>query len=1165
MGKWLVCIDVGGTFTDGWARSPVGDEIRCKVLSSGIIRTRVAGLDGNWIDCERPLSGHATGLEGFTLKSGGLVLDCNPLEGRLKLDRSSSIGETLELVSGEDAPLVAARILTGTAVGKTFPQMDLRVATTRGTNALLEGKGEPVTLITNQGFESLLEIRDQRRPDLFELAPAPRIPVIKEVIGIPGRLDRKSRELEGLELNLLESLGTSNVALALINSDTAPAHEKMVAEELRQREIEVSASHELAPVIRFWPRTETAVANAYLTPVMGAFIRELCKTLPETPLSLMSSAGQLREVGEFRPIDSLLSGPAGGVSGALALARSTGLDQVLTFDMGGTSTDVARIAGEPGYRYEQEIGPVRVLAPAVSIETVAAGGGSICQWRNDGLEVGPESAGSEPGPACYGRGGPLTVTDVNLLLGLMDESKAGIPINRQAAQDRLDELISEIEGHIDQEELLKGLRQIAIEHMAEALRQVSTRDGYDCRDHALIAFGGAGPQHACALAEKLGIRRILIPSDAGLLSAWGLHQAGNRELRTKQILKPLDDFQKNFASMIEELGKGGTIARCLHELRLQGQDSCLEIETKPDCSFAELVTLFETRYRLLNGDARPPGRKIEWVTARVELTGESPKIPLEQFDEGRLFEEASLEQDTFSTMVIEGGWRKRQGSRGSILLQQEATQQTQPQSILVVEEELYRRRFESVVEEMGILLKRTALSTNIKERLDYSCALLDARGFLVVNAPHIPVHLGALGLCVREVSKTHQWAAHETIVVNHPGFGGSHLPDVTVISAIFVKETLIGFVANRAHHAEIGGKTPGSMPPDAHCLAEEGIVIPPTLYSEIGEGFFAESRMPADNEADLAAQVSANQFGVSAMLKLALSGNVSGYMNALYERSAAILRQSLAGLKKCSAEDQLDDGSVIKVVISSGEKLTVDFRDSASTHPGNLNATPAIVRSAVLYALRLWVGDDLPLNEGLLESVDIITEEGILNPPLTSDPENCPAVVGGNVETSQRIVDVLLSGLGIQSNGQGTMNNFLFGNERFGFYETMGGGAGAGPGWDGRSACHVHMSNTAITDVEILEERYPVRVREFGIRRNSGGGGTWRGGDGLVREVEFLEKMTVSLITQRRTKKPLPNGESGRQMIFRNDKWDELLGVCSVEVEPGDRIRIETPGGGGWS
>jgi len=1165
MGKWLVRIDVGGTFTDGWARSPKGDEIRCKILSSGVIRSRVQWIDDDWIVCERALSTHSSGLEGFILKTGGAVLESDPCEGRLKIDRQVDLGETIELLSGEDAPLVAVRILTATAIGATFPEMDLRVATTRGTNALLEGKGEPVTLITNQGFESLLEIRDQRRPDLFELAPAPKISVLKEVIGIPGRLDREGGELEKLNLESLAGLKASNVALALINADAASDHEERVAEDLRQRNIEVSASHELAPVIRFWPRTETAVANAYLAPVMGAFIKGLRDKLPETPLSLMTSAGQLKKVDEFRPIDSLLSGPAGGVAGALALARSAGLDQVLTFDMGGTSTDVARIAGEAGYRYEQEVGPVKVLAPAVRIETVAAGGGSICQWRNNGLEVGPESAGSDPGPACYGRGGPLTVTDVNLLLGLMDESKAGIPIDRHAAQDRLDELALEIGGEIDQRELLRGLRQIAIEHMAEALRQVSTRDGYDCRDHALIAFGGAGPQHVCALAKELGIRRILIPSDAGLLSAWGLHQAGNRELRTHQILKPLDNFSESFQEVVAELGRGGTIARCLHEMRLQGQDSCLEIETDPNCSFAELLTLFEARYRLLNGSARPSERKIEWVTARVEIAGDYTEIPEERFDQGDLFEKRSLEQDAFSTLVIEAGWRKHQGSRGSVVLHQEVGHESQWHTLSVVEEELYRRRFESVVEEMGIFLKRTALSTNIKERLDYSCALLDAQGFLVVNAPHIPVHLGALGLCVREVSKRHQWSEGDTIVVNHPGFGGSHLPDVTVISPIFVDEMVIGYVANRAHHAEIGGKTPGSMPPDARCLAEEGIVIPPTLYSEIEEGFFADSRMPRDNEADLAAQVSANQFGVVAMQEMAQAGDVPGHMEALYERSAAILRQCLVELEKCEAEDQLDDGSVIKVVISRGEKLKVDFRGSAGTHPGNLNATPAIVRSAVLYALRLWVGEDLPLNEGLLEAVEIITEEGILDPPLVSDPENCPAVVGGNVETSQRVVDVLLTALGIQSSGQGTMNNLLFGNEQFGFYETMGGGAGAGPGWHGRSACHVHMSNTAITDVEVLEERYPVRVREFGIRENSGGEGRWRGGDGLIREIEFLEKMTVSLLTQRRTTVPNLNGKPGRQAIFRNEQWEELPGIGSVEVNPGDRIRIETPGGGGWS
>ena len=475
--------------------------------------------------------------------------------------------------------------------------------------------------------------------------------------------------------------------------------------------------------------------------------------------------------------------------------------------------------------------------------------------------------------------------------------------------------------------------------------------------------------------------------------------------------------------------------------------------------------------------------------------------------------------------------------------------------------------FEGVVEEMGELLRRTALSTNIKERLDYSCALLDAEGRLIVNAPHIPVHLGALGLCVRKVSVDRTWEEGNTVVVNHPAFGGSHLPDVTVISPVFVGDQLLGFVANRAHHAEIGGKTPGSMPPDGRCLADEGIVIPPTSIESIGDEFFRDSRSPADNLADLKAQVVANRYGVKALRKLADQSSVKVvvfHMRSVYGRSSMLLARALEEFGEASAEDKMDDGSVIRVKISKDEKLVVDFSGSADVHPGNLNATPAIVRSAVLYALRLWVRTDVPLNEGLLDQVEIVTEPGILDPPLTCDPEACPAVVGGNVETSQRVVDVLLEALGLQAHGQGTMNNFLFGNERFGFYETIGGGAGAGPGWHGRSGCHVHMTNTAITDIEILEERFPVRVREFGIRRGSGGQGEWRGGDGLVREIEFLEETTVSLLTQRRQLIPRPNGVPGRNLLLRDGQWQELKEIEKLVVKTGDRVRIETPGGGAW-
>jgi 5-oxoprolinase (ATP-hydrolysing) len=746
----------------------------------------------------------------------------------------------------------------------------------------------------------------------------------------------------------------------------------------------------------------------------------------------------------------------------------------------------------------------------------------------------------------------------------MDETRADIPLDRTAADGRLDELIQEIGKEMNRGELLEGLRKIAIGHMAEALRQVSTRDGYDCRDHTLVAFGGAGPQHACALARELGMKRILVPADAGLLSAWGLHQAADREIKVKQVLKLLDD---SISEELEQLREGRSIHRSLFELRLKGQDSSIEIEAGQRVSECELREAFETRYRELYGDARPVDREIEWVALRLELVGRAIDLEHEYFERGGLVEKLTLEQDGFSTLLLEKGWRIFRGTRGSIRLEWEGRDGLEGRAPAVVEAELFRRRFEGVVEEMGELLRRTALSTNIKERLDYSCALLDADGYLIVNAPHIPVHLGALGLCVRKVSVDRTWQEGDTVVVNHPAFGGSHLPDVTVISPVFLGDQLLGFVANRAHHAEIGGKTPGSMPPDGRCLADEGIVIPPTSIESIGDEFFKDSRSPADNLADLKAQIVANRYGVKALRKLADQSSVKVvvfHMRGVYDRSSMLLARALEEFGEASAEDQMDDGSVIRVKISKDEKLVVDFSGSADVHSGNLNATPAIVRSAVLYALRLWVRTDVPLNEGLLDQVEIVTDLGILDPPLTRDPEACPAVVGGNVETSQRVVDVLLEALGLQAHGQGTMNNFLFGNERFGFYETIGGGAGAGPGWHGRSGCHVHMTNTAITDIEVLEERFPVRVREFGIRRGSGGQGQWKGGDGLVREIEFLEETTVSLLTQRRQLIPRPNGVPGRNLLLRDGQWRELKGIEKLVVKAGDRVRIETPGGGAW-
>ncbi len=1206
---WLLRVDTGGTFTDGWARSPEGEERRCKVLSSGVLRTRVEELVG--AGCYR-LAGDFGAEDGllqkFATPGGGVVANWLRKERLLTVEGGQAFAEggLLELSAGEEAPILAARLLTSTPLDRSFPAIDFRLATTRATNALLERRGSEGVLIVTRGFEDLLRIRDQRRPHLFKLNQELPVPVFQRAVGIRERVSATGEVIESLDEEeiamLIESLRHESVevvAVALLNGYANPVHEKRLGKLLREAGIRfVSVSTELASSMRLLPRAETAAANAYLAPVMDRFVTVVGSRLGEGSLELLTSAGFLKGAEDYRPIDSLLSGPAGGVMGALSASRVAGYERILAFDMGGTSTDVARLEGAPSFRYEQAIGPVRVVAPAVRIETVAAGGGSICRWRNGGMEVGPESAGADPGPACYGRGGPLTITDVNLLLGCMETGKAGIPLEVGASQDRLEALKKEMQRDgvkpAPDQDLLEGLREIAVERMAEAIRKVSLREGYDPGDYLLVAFGGAGPQHACAVAEKLGISEILVPGDAGLLSAWGLHRSVRESIAERQILRKCGDLEDGWAGLLcelaqearDEVGETAQVSRYLCELRLWGQDSSLELEHEVAPDLDEILAAFHAKYEMLYGYRVPRDREVEMVAVRVVAAESLEELEIEEFAEpDEVVKRRGVRQDSFRTCVVELGWQFMQGSRGSLKLVRVTGPRRSTGWAPEVEAELFRCRFESVVEEMGELLRRSAISTNVKERLDYSCALLDGEGRLVVNAPHIPVHLGALGECVREVSRGHAWQEGDMVAVNHPGFGGSHLPDVTLISPVFSEGVLVAFVANRAHHAEIGGRTPGSMPAEAASLEEEGVVIAPFLLFEGGRDRFAEvkvlfrsatypSRMLSDNLADLAAQAAANRHGVKAVQSLLADAGqetVARNMARLYERAAAVMTDKLQELGVWRAADSLDDGTAIEVKIANTTGcLRVDFAGSGPVHPGNLNATPSIVRSAVLYVLRVWVGLDLPLNEGLLAAVQIEIPSGILNPEFTDDPSRCPAVVGGNVETSQRVVDVLLEALGLQANSQGTMNNFLFGTREFGYYETIGGGSGAGPGWDGLSGTHVHMSNTAITDPEILEHRFPVRLREFSLRRGSGGQGRWPGGDGLVRDIEFIEPMTVSVLTQRRETAPRGGGGGGdgvrgRQVLIRPDGSSEVLpAVYSFEVCSGERLRIETPGGGGW-
>jgi 5-oxoprolinase (ATP-hydrolysing) len=910
----------------------------------------------------------------------------------------------------------------------------------------------------------------------------------------------------------------------------------------------------------------------------------------------MTSAVGLVPASDFRPKDSLLSGPAGGLVGAAELARRAGFPKVLTFDMGGTSTDVARIDGPFTWRQEQEIGSARVFAPALKIETVAAGGGSICRWRNGRLEVGPESAGANPGPACYGRGGPLTLTDVNLLSGLMDPAKAGIPLDRTAAECRLEELLTDLrEAGEDTtaESLLAGLRDIAVETMAEAIRGVSVREGCDPRDFALLAFGGAGPQHACAVADRLGVSRVLVPADAGLLSAWGLERARRQEQRIKQVLKPLESGL-SLATEWQELASTTTIPdasfRWIADLRLTGQDSFLTVESASvDVVTAKLVADFVAEYQKLYGYPPPPGRPVELVALRVVAEEKSVESAAETFT-GDTTSGPLLLQDRFSTCFVPSGWAMLRGSHGTLLLENVGEEKVSSASHVLpsaVSAGLFRSRFEGIVTAMGEMLRRTALSTNVKERLDYSCGLLDAAGHLVASAPHVPVHLGALGVCVREVLRVLDPGPGDVVITNHPAFGGSHLPDVTLIAPVFDQQgKRIAFVANRAHHAEIGGKAPGSMPADARCLAEEGVVIAPRLLVQNGVPRFSEiesllrdapwpSRRISDNLADLEAQLASIHHGVRTLEDLAAAHGgeiVRNELRGILDRSAVLMAGRLRGLTlDRTVTSSFDDGTPLQLRLTAGNgKLVLDFTGTGDVHPRNLNATPAIVRSAVLFALRLWIGEDVPLNEGLLEAVETVIPPGILSPAFGDDPAHAPAVVGGNVETSQRLTDLLLEALDLAANGPGTMNNFLFGDERFGYYETLAGGSGAGPHHDGNSGRHVHMTNTAITDPEVMEHRFPVRLWKYGIRRNSGGAGKHQGGDGVIREVGFLRPLVVSFLTERRMAGPRgldggKDGSPGKQVRVHPDGSREVLpGAVTYRAEAGERVVIETPGGGGF-
>jgi 5-oxoprolinase (ATP-hydrolysing) len=1256
-----VWVDTGGTFTDCIAFAPDGSLRRAKVLSNSALRGVIVGQEGaQALRVQQQWDAPPNFIRGLslTLLDGSdrtaTVAGFNPVDGHIQLAESLPDvvrGTAFEVAFPEEPPVVAARLVTRTPVGESLPPLALRLATTRGTNALLTRRGVPPAFFVTAGFADLLEIGTQQRPDLFALDIQKPLPLYGEVVEVNERLDASGEVLRALDEEALSAAarrlvaaGITTAAVALLHSYRNPAHEQRVAEILHDAGFtDVSLSSQLSPFIKAVPRAETAVVNAYLSPIIAAYLDGVRSALsPETTLHIMTSAGGLVGAETFQPKDSLLSGPAGGIVGAARAGESAGFAKILAFDMGGTSTDVARFDGAFDYAWEHRVGDARLVAPALAIESVAAGGGSICAYDHQGLRVGPESAGASPGPACYGAGGPLTLTDVNLLLGRILPDRFEIPLLPEKARDAADALVMTLPADTDGATtapgaILEGLLDIANERMADAIRRVSVRQGYDPTEYALLSFGGAGGQHACAVAARLGVRTVLVPPDASLLSAWGIGQASIERFAERQVLRLLDsDSEAEVIHLLSELGDEAvnavaaegaardsvTVQRRIINLRLAGQETAQSIE------FDETVPLseaFARRFETVFGYPPPSDRSVEVESVRVvaaappirldtevhsregrtpepqtvkaRFAGQWQMVPLYERDSlrvGGAISGPALIAERHSITVVETGWQCRLHSNGTLILTHptadtDTTIRTAA-TIEAVASELFAARFAAIAEEMGEKIRQNSISTNVKERLDFSCALLGLDGALISTAAHIPVHLGALGACVRRLREMISMQPGDVIITNHPGCGGSHLPDVTVVTPVFDSESrLLGYVANRAHHAEIGGTRPGSMPPRATTLREEGVVLSPTYLVRAGESCLNEvchlletapypSRAVADNRADLEAALAANRRGATALIELAAkhgAETVWRYMDTLTGRAERLLRHALAALPdgEYTATEYLDDGTPLAVTITIvGDAATVDFTGTGPTHPGNLNATPAIAASATLYVLRLLVGESLPLNEGLLRPITLVLpEDTLVNPAFDlSDPARCPAVVGGNTETSQRLVDTLMKALGLAAGSQGTMNNVLWGTDAFGYYETVCGGAGATPNAPGAHAVHTHMTNTRITDVEIVERRYPVRVERFAIRHGSGGAGQHQGGDGIVRETTFLAPMALSVLTQRRTSGPYgmavgENGQPGRQRILRADGTVlELAPVDGCDVGPGDRLLLETPGGGGW-
>ncbi|WP_435242256.1 hydantoinase B/oxoprolinase family protein [Streptomyces cucumeris] len=1193
-GRWEFWIDRGGTFTDVVGKRPDGRLVTRKLLSHHPERHQDAAVAG--------------------------------------------IRQTLGLAPGE--PVRADRIAV------------VKMGTTVATNALLERTGEPTVLVVTEGFRDALRIAYQNRPRLFDRRIVLPEALYDRVIEVPERVDAHGGVVHPLDLGAATGAlraayrdGFRAAAVVLTHGYRHTAHERALATAARELGFtQISCSHEVSPLMKLVSRGDTTVVDAYLSPILRRYVEDVARELRGVRLMFMQSNGGLREAAHFRGKDAVLSGPAGGVVGMARSSREAGHDRVIGFDMGGTSTDVSHYAGEFERVFGTEVAGVRMRAPMMNIHTVAAGGGSVLHFDGRRYRVGPDSAGAVPGPACYRRGGPLTVTDANVMLGRVQPDHfpavfgphADRPMDADTVRERFTRLAEEIAAATGDrrgpEDVAAGFLDIAVLNMANAVKKISVQRGHDVTRYALTSFGGAGGQHACAVADALGIGTVIVPPLAGVLSAYGIGVADATAMREQAVEAELSEeslprvrelcarlARRTRAELLDDGVPEDTVTTAARvHLRYAGTDSTLPVPLDTVAAMTEgFVRAHRARYAFTmdkplvaeavsveavgaagpaggHAVAPPPREGAAQPVATVRMyTGGSRRETALYARAGmrpgdRVTGPAVIAEDD-ATTVVDMGWQAAVGDHGHLLLTRvrprprTAAVGTEVDPVLL---EVFNSLFMAIAEQMGLRLENTAHSVNIKERLDFSCALFDATGNLIANAPHIPVHLGSMGESIKEVLRRNgdTMRPGDVYAINDPYHGGTHLPDVTVVTPVFDEAGTapLFLVASRGHHAEIGGITPGSMPAFSRTIEEEGVLFDNWLLVRDGVLREAEtrelltagsypSRAPDANLADLRAQIAANEKGIQELRRMIGQFGlevVHAYMGHVQDNAEESVRRVVSALGDGAYRYETDGGAVIQVGVTvdrAARGAVLDFTGTSPQRPGNDNAPSSVVMAAVLYVFRTLVAEDIPLNSGCLKPLDVRIPAGCMLAPV-----HPAATVAGNVETSQAVTGALYAALGTQAEGSGTMNNVTFGNDRVQYYETVASGSGAGDGFDGADAVQTHMTNSRLTDPEVLEWRYPVRVESFGIRTGSGGRGRWRGGHGVTRRLRFLEPMTVALLTGHRRVPPygMAGGEPGglgANLVERADGTVEPLGGRdTAEVGPGDVLVVHTPGGGGY-